>query len=95
MYPGQGFKRGNLISFMAIPMPVPEMYQKALKTCAAQCKSLRLMLESTPASKTLRQEYDEAMRDLEAVEKTIRSAIGIQEARQEFLSLSALRMFSV
>ena len=81
MLPGQGFKQGKLISFMAIPMPIPELYQKALKSCATQCKSLR-------------QDYDEAVRELEAAEKTIRKAIGIKETRPEFLSLSALSMFS-
>ena len=86
--PGQGFKRGNLISFMAIPFPVPQLFESLLKDAAKLARSTRLQLEASPANKALRESYAEAITELERIENMIRAKVGIQETRQEFLTLS-------
>lgn len=92
MKPGEGFKRGNLVSFMAIQHPLPEHAKVGLQRAAAQCREYRLKLEASPSSKVLRQDYADAVRDLEVVENMLRSSHGVQETRPEFISFSALRM---
>ena len=88
MKPGQGFKRGNLISFMALPWPLPLAAQRNLQEVAKELRHHRLMLESSPASKTIRQDYAESVRVMDQIENSLRSTVGEQETRPEFLSLS-------
>lgn len=88
MLPGQGFKRGPLIAFMATPYPLPLHYVDQLKACAKNMRAARLVLEANPSSKDAADAYKKEVSSLEAVDMALRNECGVTETRNEFLSLS-------
>lgn len=98
--PGQGFRTGLYIQFVAIPYPLPDELSadliKAGTAAVAARKSAELLKDSENAKRAkAEQKHMAAMADLESTEISIRHAAGVVHTRPRFLSATEDKHYGI
>lgn len=81
--PGQGFRTGLDIQFIAIPYPIPAHFIAPLAAASGRIASTKIDIERGVGHVS---EYKAACDDLDALEATIREQAGVVHTRPEFLT---------
>lgn len=90
MIPGQGFRTGLDIQFIALPYPLPEKYVTELASAGERAIAARKAIERFKEEPTKRLQaedrYNVATADIALLEQSIRGEIGVIYTRPGFLS---------
>lgn len=84
--PGQGFRTGLDIQFVAIPFPLSKEHSNALIEQSKAVREARLLAEQSNANKTAAiAKHEQAIGDLDLIIGAIQKVVGTVYTRPEFL----------